>query len=48
LGAAGQQDPTLLAPFKSLLGLIVTALGLATKPDPIAFGKGGNAPGYNC
>jgi len=43
-----QQDSTLLAPFESLLGLTTTALGPATKPDPIAFGKGGNAPSYNC
>jgi len=39
LGAAGQQDPTLLAPFKSLLGLTATTLSPAIKPDPIAFGK---------
>jgi hypothetical protein len=47
-GLAGQQDPTLLAPFGSVLGLAwqpdPTALGPATKSNPIAFGKVGNTP----
>jgi len=48
LGPAGQQDPTLLALFWSVLGLAwqpdPIALDPAAKPDPTIFGREGNTP----
>jgi len=46
LGPVGQEDPTFLALFGSVLGLAVT-LGLAAKLDPTTFGKQGNVPSRN-
>jgi len=51
LGSAGQQDPTLLTHFGSVLSLVwqsdPTTLGAATKPDPTAFDRKDNTTSRN-
>jgi len=51
LGPAGQHDPSLAAPFGSVLGLASlpdpTTLCLATRTTTIAFGRGDNALSCN-
>jgi len=50
LGPVGQHDPSLAAPFGSVLGLALlpdlTTFCLATRTTTIAFGRGDNA--FSC
>jgi hypothetical protein len=52
LDHVGQQDPTLVVPFRNVLGLAwqsdPTAFGPAPNPNQIVFGRGNNALSPNC